>query len=98
MYKHGKTDANQSRLIDFIRGIGGEAQSLASMGGGVPDLLVAYRGQWFLLEVKDDGKPPSKRKLTPDEQAWHDRFGDYAPVYVVENEDDVARALGVSIT
>jgi hypothetical protein len=25
----------------------------------------------YLLEVKDGGKPPSKRQLTADEQSWH---------------------------
>jgi hypothetical protein len=28
----------------------------------------------YLLELKDSSKPPSKRRLTDDEQAWHEQW------------------------
>jgi hypothetical protein len=45
-------------------------QSLAAIGAGCPDLLVGYKGVNYLMEVKDGSKPPSGRKLTPDQVEW----------------------------
>jgi hypothetical protein len=36
----------------------------------VPDLLVGYGGLCLPVEVKDGSKPPSARKLTPDEERF----------------------------
>ena len=40
-----------------------------------------------LIEVKDGRKPPSRRRLTPDEERFALRF----PVVIVESVDDVLR-------
>ena len=87
--QRAKKDANQDEIVAALRAIGAQVQSLAAVGDGVPDLLVAYHG-WHVLEVKDGSKPPSHRKLTPDEAAWHERFGRHAPVWTVT---DVQSAL-----
>lgn len=84
-----KLDANQNEIVDALRSIGATVQSLAGVGNGCPDLLVALRGQTFLLEVKDSAKPPSARRLTPAELAWHQRWNG-GPLAVVES---VAEAL-----
>jgi hypothetical protein len=44
----------------------------------------------LLLEVKDGSKPPSARKLTPDEAEWHSAWR--GQVVTVKS---VAEALGV---
>jgi hypothetical protein len=41
------------------------------------------RGRNYLIEIKDGSKPPSKRKLTSDEQEWHDTWR--GTVYVANN-------------
>jgi hypothetical protein len=43
---------------------------LAEIGSGCPDLLVGFRGKNFLLEVKDGNLPPSKCRLTDDEEEF----------------------------
>jgi hypothetical protein len=48
-------------------------QTLAAVGCGCPDLLVGYRGKWWLAEVKDGEKPPSARELTDAEKRWQRR-------------------------
>ncbi len=66
-----RVDANQPEIVRALSGIGCSVKSLAPVGSGCPDLLVGYRGRNVLLEVKDGSKPPSARKLTPDEVLWH---------------------------
>lgn len=55
-----KIDTNHSEIVDGLRKEGCEVLSLASLGHGVPDLLVLSNGKLYLLEVKY-----MKRKLTP---------------------------------
>jgi hypothetical protein len=66
-----KVDANQSAIVQALRAAGCSVQSIASVGKGAPDLLVGYGGQNYLLEVKDPAQPPSARRLTDFEAAWH---------------------------
>ena len=63
MRRRGKTDLNQTEIVDALRRCGYLVQSLAAMGDGVPDLLVYRRDCGLrLLEVKG-----SQGKLTPDQ-------------------------------
>lgn len=71
MRRFGKIDANHSAIVKALRQIGASVQSLASVGSGCPDLLVGFRGENIILEVKDGNLPPSKQKLTDDERVWH---------------------------
>lgn len=89
-----RVDDNHGEIVAALRRVGAEVQSLASMGGGVPDLLAAFRGDWYVIEVKDGNKPPSKRKLTPDEEKWHAKFSHVAPVHIVNTVDEALTAIG----
>ena len=70
-----RVDDNHARIVLALRKIGCSVTSLAAVGGGVPDLLVGLAGRNYLIEVKDGQKPPSRRKLTPDQQSWHETWG-----------------------
>lgn len=70
MRRAAKIDANHSAIVQALRAIGASVQPLHTVGSGVPDLLVGYRGVNRLLEVKDGAKPPSARALTPDQREW----------------------------
>jgi Holliday junction resolvase len=67
-----KIDANQEAVVTALRSAGATVQSLAGVGKGVPDLLVGFKGQTLLMEVKDGFKAPSARLLTEDQTkvAW----------------------------
>ena len=71
MRRAAKVDANQEEIVKGLRQAGCTVQSLASLGHGVPDLLVGKKGKNYLFEVKDPAKVPSKRILTEDELDWH---------------------------
>lgn len=89
-----KVDSNQKDLVKQLRDLGAEVQHLHQLGGGVPDILVAFRGRWFVAEIKDGSKPLSKQKLTEHEAAWHKKFSDFAPVLCWTCIDDALRDIG----
>ncbi len=92
MRMRARVDGNQTEIVRALRAVGATVQSLASVGKGCPDLLVGFRGQNYALEIKDGNKPPSARKLTPDEKRWHDEWR--GRVVVVESTDDALRTIG----
>lgn len=94
MRRAAKVDANHAVIVGALMSCGCEVQSLAALGGGVADLLVHHRssGRLMLVEVKDGEKPPSARKLTPDQVEWHKRW----PVTVVENVEQAVALIGVT--
>ena len=56
-----KTDDNERGIVSALRRAGAWVQSI-----GQPwDLLVHYRGTWYVLEVKDGDKAPSAQSLSP---------------------------------
>lgn len=92
MRRAAKVDRNQAEIVQALRKVGASVQSLAAVGEGVPDLLVGWRGMNLLIEVKDGNKPPSGRKLTPDQEAWHDAWAG-RPVFVVTCVDQAIDIL-----
>ena len=94
MRRHARTDANHADIVKALRQCGCTVQSLASLGHGVPDLLVAPKhGPMLLMEIKDGSQPPSKQKLTPDEAEWHDKWN--TRVHKITSVTDALSAVGV---
>lgn len=62
-----RIDKNQPKIVKALRNYGATVTSLASVGDGVPDLLVGFRGDNYLLEVKNG----EDAKLTPAQVVWH---------------------------
>lgn len=91
MRKAARVDANQEQVVSALRGVGATVQSLAATGKGVPDLLVGYRSKNYLMEVKDGSKPPSERRLTPDQEIWHD--GWKGTVHVVNTPTEAVKVI-----
>ena len=87
-------DENQSDIVAALRAIGATVRVI-SQGDGIPDLLVGFRGQTFLLEVKDGNKPPSKRVLTPAEQKFFDEWRGGALAVVNSVEEAIAVVTGM---
>lgn len=91
MHRAAKVDANQSAIVNALRKMGASVQHMHQLGQGAPDLAVGYRGVNLFLEVKDGSKPPSKRKLTPDEVEWHEAW--QGQVSIVESVEDAVALL-----
>ena len=91
MRKHGRTDGNQREIVSALRAAGCFVQSVADVGNGCPDLIVAYHGRVFMMEIKDGAG-----KLTADEAAWvaeFERIGGVA-VHIVRSAEDALRVIG----
>jgi hypothetical protein len=89
-----KVDQNQPLIVATLREVGATVQHLHAVGKGCPDLLVGYRGQNHLIEVKDGSKPKSARLLTPDQVEWHS--GWRGCVRIAESVDDALRIIGAA--
>ena len=64
----GRTDANQPQVVKALRDAGATVAITSMVGDGFPDLVVGFRGETLLIEVKDGSKPKSEQALTPDEE------------------------------
>ena len=91
MRRAARLDDNHKAIVAALRAVGCEVLSLAAVGSGCPDLLVLRPNALtlLLLECKDGSKPPSERRLTPDQQKFHAHW----PVTVVESVDDALAAV-----
>lgn len=90
--RNARTDSNQQEIVRVLRQYGCSVQPIHQVGQGVPDLLVGWQGQNYRSELKDGNKPPSKRRLTPDEKRWHLEWR--GQVAIVTSIDDALKMLG----
>lgn len=96
MRRAAKVDDNQPEIVAALRQVPGVTVSPTHAAGeGFPDLTVGWKGQTFLLEIKDGSKPPSARKLTPPQERWHGQWTGH--VAVVKNVNEALEAIGVPV-
>ena len=94
MRRNAKVDSNQPAIVEALRGVGASVAHTHMIGRGFPDIVVGFRGVNYLMEIKDGSLAPSRRKLTEDEQDWHNVWrGD---VVIVESVEDAYRAIGAA--
>ena len=107
MKRHARRrDENEGAIIDALRSAGAGVQQLDAKG--CPDLLVAFRGQLWLVEVKrPDGGVETRSVhrgrgntlqgplagLTPDQREWWAHWKGPAPV-IVQSAEEALRAIG----
>lgn len=97
MRRAAKVDDNQAAIVAALRAAGCGVLDLSAVGCGCPDLLVhspAHPWHSVLLEVKDGAKPPSARKLTPDQERFHSRWR--GSIAVVTSVEAALAVMGIS--
>lgn len=87
MRRAAKVDANHGVIRRAYRDMGCTVWDTFQLGNGAPDLVVALFGINDLVEVKDGAKPPSERKLTPDEVKFHEAWN--SKIWIIKNIDEV---------
>lgn len=87
-----KVDKNQPTIVEQLRKIPGVSVAHTHMiGEGLPDIVVGHRQRNYWIEIKDPNQPPSKRKLTPDEEKWHQQWTGH--VAVAETVTDILKII-----
>ena len=89
MRRAAKIDNNHGEIVKALRDAGAFVQSLATIGGGCPDLLVAFRGTWFVLEIKD-----KNGKLTADQIDWGYRLAGRGLAVLVRSPEEALGVIG----
>lgn len=82
-----RVDRNQREIVAALRRVGASVQPLHTVGGGVPDLLVGFRGGNYLIEVKSE-----KGIHSGDQVEWHGAWR--GRVETARNVDDALSAIG----
>ena len=89
MKRAARTDANHQEISVAFERIGWSVLDIHQIPNSA-DILV---GKWLhciVIEIKDGSKPPSKRKLTPGEIGFRDRWkGDYRIVTCLQDVLDI---------
>lgn len=91
MRRAGRTDGNQTPVVNDLRSRGFSVLILSGVGKGCPDLCVGKWGQNVLVELKDPAQPPSRTRLTPDEAAFH--AGWRGKVIVAKTAEEIIAAF-----
>jgi hypothetical protein len=93
MRRNSKIDRNQPEIVRALRQAGATVQSLCAVRDGVPDLLVGFRKQNYLMEIKDGNLPVSRRRLTDDEKAWG--FAWLGQIAIVTSVEEAMEVIGL---
>lgn len=91
MRLRARTDGNHREVMRAFRELGCTVADTSKLGSGFPDLVIGKHGINVLVEVKDGDKPPSRRRLTEDEQAFANNWKGW--VETVTNIRDVVKLV-----
>jgi hypothetical protein len=90
MRRAARRDDNEQSIIKAMRAEGAYVKQINDEG--LFDLLVSYRGETLMVEVKDGAKPPSARRLTDAEQKFHDEWPG-SDLYIVNSVEEAIALL-----
>lgn len=87
-----RTDANQTEIVKGLRADGWDVAVTSSLGKGFGDIVAGKPGINVIVEIKNGKQPPSKQKLTPAEDKFHDKWR--GPKIICKSLEDALRKLG----
>lgn len=92
-----RPDGNQAEIIAELRKVGASVVDTSAVGiPGFPDLVAGFRGQTFLLEVKNPATRYGRKGLNANQKAALSVWNGAAPI-VVRDGDEALRAIGAVV-
>lgn len=88
-----RVDDNQAKIVEQLRRLGVTVQHLHTIGKGCPDLLLGHRNKNFLIELKDNKKTKSQKKLTEDEEVFFNTWR--GQVNKCETLEEIIKVVGL---
>ena len=83
-----RVDSNQSEIVADLEKVGASVWSLHEVGRGCPDIVVGFRGDNYLIEIKAlDGR------LNPRQRDWHVCWR--GQVSIARTSEEALRIIGV---
>jgi hypothetical protein len=61
-----KVDANHGVFVETLERLGAQVRDTSNIGEGFPDLLVLWRKQLFLVEIKNPNEATKEQVADPD--------------------------------
>jgi hypothetical protein len=100
LHRHApRRDEGERQIVSALRQVGAFVWPVSQKG--LPDLLVLFRGEFVLLEVKQPrgprgGESADGQSLNPEQQEFFDKVGlQGGKAYVVRTPEEALRAVGV---
>lgn len=94
MRRAAKVDANQSEIVSALRRVDANVLIVSQLKNAF-DILVGFRDELFIMEIKDGTKPPSQRYLTDGEMQCKNNFERVGvPYYVVNSINEALKVIG----
>lgn len=87
-----RKDDNQTEIVNGLRAVGVKVHVLNQ--ADIPDLLCGHRFNFYLMEIKDGKKSPSRRKLRPGQQRFAEEWAGY-PIVKIESLEQAFMTLGI---
>ena len=95
MRRAAASDANQKDIVAALRDVGATVIPCHAVGKGFPDLVIGFRGDTYLIEVKDPSQPKHRHELTPTQKLFHAAWPG-KPIAKVFTANEALQAIGVS--
>jgi len=95
MRRAARRDRNEAEIVRALEQVGASVQRLSERG--VPDLLIGWRGQNLLLEIKEPlgpRTPPARTGLTDPQTDWHLAWR--GQVAIVRDVAEALEAIGAT--
>jgi len=93
MRRAARTDSNHQDIVKSLRDIGCTVLNTHQLKNAF-DILVGYRGNLFIVEIKDGDKPKSARKLTEGEEKCKRDFERVGVSYnVIESVEEAIKLV-----
>jgi hypothetical protein len=90
-----RKDANHSACTEAVRAVGAVTIDCTGDPSIGFDEIWLWRGQTFLIEIKDGSKPASRRRLTPNERQRHaDAARVDVTIHIIETTDQALQLIG----